>query len=140
VSVTAALAALVLAVLPPTPPAAEDDARWTTVVAYDEVRVEVDTAHVGGAGPVSAWLRWTLAARVVSPSAWDLGVRSTIDAVEVDCAANRSRTMASAAYAADGAAIDAASYADAVAAWRPHTPGSVGGQIAAAVCRVAARR
>jgi hypothetical protein len=108
------------------------------VLAYDAVRVEVDAAHLGGAGPVSAWLRWTLADRAVSPSAWDAGVRSTVDAVEVDCPTLASRTLVSAAYTADGAPVETASYVDEAAPWRRHAAPSMGGRIAAAVCRLAA--
>ena len=110
---------------------------WTTVLAYDEVRVEVDTAHLGGAGPVSAWLRWTFADRAVSPAAWDAGVRSSVDAVEVDCAAGASRTLASTGFTAAGDSVLAASYADPDAAWRRHAAASMGGRVAAAVCRLA---
>jgi hypothetical protein len=141
VPLLAAAIALLVAVPAPRPAAtlAGEEARWTTVVAYDEVTVEVDAEHVGGAGPVSAWLRWTFADRAAGPSAWDLGVRYSIDAVEVDCAAAASRTIASTAFAADGSSVAAASYADDGAAWRRHAAASVGGQIAAAVCRLAAR-
>jgi hypothetical protein len=148
----AALLAAVLLAAPATPTAPPrvarpvapaprgGEARWVTVVAHDEVRVEVDADHLGGAGPVSAWLRWTLADRAVSPTAWDLGARSTVDAVEVDCAAAASRTLASTAYAADGGVLEAASYADGGAPWRRHPAASVGGRAAAAVCRLAAER
>jgi hypothetical protein len=117
-----------------------DGPRWTTVAAYDEVRVEVDAAHLGGAGALSAWVRWTFSERAASPTAWDLGVRSTVDVVEIDCAAFASRTLGSAAYAAGGAPVDAASFADEGAAWRRHRAGTVGGIVAAAVCRLAGRR
>lgn len=141
-SLLVAVAAVTLAVPSPVVERATpaDEARWTTVLAYDEVRVEVDAAHLGGAGPVSAWLRWTLADRVVSPSAWDAGVRSTVDAVEVDCAALASRTLVSAAYAGDGAAVETSSYTDEAAPWRRHAAASMGGRVAAAVCRLAATR
>ncbi len=132
----AATLALVPAVPLPADPG-EDGARWVTVLAYDEVRVDVDTTHLGGAGPVSAWLRWTLADRAASPAAWDLGARVTVDAIEVECGALASRTLQSAAVAADGSAVDAASYTDGAAAWRRHAPASVGGQVVAAVCRLA---
>lgn len=119
-------------------PGAAVDA-WATVLAFDEVRVEVDTLHLGGAGPVSAWVRWTFAARAVSPAAWDAGVRRTVDAVEVDCAGGSLRTLASAGYAADGRAVDGAAVEDAGAAWRRPSAESVGGRLAAAVCRLAGR-
>jgi hypothetical protein len=121
----------------PTPTAG--DAAWTTVLAFDEVRVEVDTAHLGGAGPVSAWARWTFASRAVSPVAWDAGVRRTVDAMEVDCAARAARTLASTAYAADGGPVEGGAMADADAAWRRPAPASVGGLLVAAVCRLAER-
>jgi hypothetical protein len=137
------LAALLLAtpVAAPVAPVDDPDApRWTSVAAYDEVRVDVDAAHLGGAGPVSAWVRWTFADRAASPTAWDLGVRSTVDVVEVDCAALASRTLGSAAYAADGAPVDAASFADESPAWRRHRAETLGGIVAAGVCRLAERR
>ena len=123
---------------PATPRPADGAAAWTTVLAFDEVRVEVDTAHLGGAGPVSAWARWTFASRAVSPTAWDAGVRRTVDAMEVDCAARAARTLASTAYSADGGALDVEAVADVDAAWRRPVPASVGGMLVAAVCRLAA--
>jgi hypothetical protein len=120
--------------------APDPGARWAPLLAFDEVRVEVDAAHVGGAGPVSAWLRYTLVDRRVTPTAWDQGARVTVDAVEVDCASGATRTLESAAYAADGSAVPAASYADAAAPWRRPTAASLGGRVAAAVCRLAGAR
>jgi hypothetical protein len=135
VRLSAAVAVVHLAAVAPDP-----GAHWSPLLAFDEVRVEVDAAHVGGAGPVSAWLRYTLADRRVTPTAWDRGARVTVDAVEVDCASGATRTLESAAYAADGSAVPAASYADAAAPWRRPTAASLGGRVAAAVCRLAGAR
>lgn len=118
---------------PPTSP-------WVTVVAHAEVRVDADTAHLGGASGVSVWLRWRFADRAASPRAWDAGVRHSLDAAEVDCAAGATRTIASTGYSAAGEVVDAATFADDAAGWRRNAPGSVGREVAGAVCRLAARR
>lgn len=135
----ATLASLVL--LPPVAPApvVADAEAWTAVVAYDEVRVDVDTSRIAGAGPYTVWLRWSFGERAASPQAWDEGVRFSIDVVEVDCRSGATRTHASTAYASDGAVVEAMSFAEDAPAWRRPRAESVGGQVAREVCGLVRR-
>ena len=119
--------------------ASDPDARWTTLLAVDEVTVEVDAASLGGQGTVRAQLRWTFADRAAAPDAWDAGVRYALDVLEVDCRAGTSRTWSSAAFTHDGGAVATMSFAEASPAWRKHRVESVGGIVARGVCAVAGK-
>ena len=111
-----------------------DEAQWTPVVSYDELRIDVDTARVAGTGPFSISVQWTFLDRASSPSSWDAGVRRTVDRVEVDCAAGALRTLGSVAYGASGTWISGSSFELATAPWRVPNPESVGGELTSRVC------
>jgi hypothetical protein len=113
---------------------------WTTLLAFDEVKIDMDTARVVGNGPVTAWLRWQLLDRAVSPKAFDAGVRASVDFVEVDCARHATRTLTSAAYSAAGEAMPAMSYENLIATWRTPPDESMGGYIVQSVCAYVGQR
>ena len=123
-------------------PTLEGDAKaWAPVLEDPAVVVELDTTRVAGyqEGPVTAWLRWHFAERVASPQAWDEGVRTTLDYMEVDCVSGRVRTFSSMAYAASGDLVEAASYDNPVAPWHTPSPETVGAIVARSVCAAAPR-
>lgn len=107
---------------------------WASVVAYDEVRVDVDTTRLAGTGPSTAWLRWTFLDRASSPEAWDRGVRTSIDLVEVDCERAAARTFSSLAYDAERAAVLSASFEEPAAAWRAARPETMAAHVVGGVC------
>jgi len=123
----------------PVIPGDDDAPAWAPIVAYDEVRVDADTARVSGSGPYTLWLRWSFLERASSPQAWDAGVRSSVDLVEVDCARQATRTFSSLAYRADGSAIAAASFDEPAAQWHVARPQSVAAEITEQVCGLARR-
>lgn len=122
--------ATLVALLVPASPASG----WRPLLAYDEVTVEMDRTTAHDAGPYVVQLRWTYRDRAVSPSAWDAGVRSAIDLVEIDCRARASRTWITTAYGADGRPVPALSAEHAVAAWERHPDGSLGGLLVREGC------
>ncbi len=144
-----AAASVFVAVAAAPPTSANVAGVWATVVDCDAVRVELDTGGVAhgpearqratAEGPLRARLRWTLRDADVSPSAWALGVRTTLDDLDVDCASGSSRTVASRAFTAGGEFVEGASAAVEAPAWRRHAAGSVGALVTAAVCRAAGR-
>jgi hypothetical protein len=117
-----------------------DAPAWAPVISYDEVRVDVDTARVTGAGPYTLWLRWSFYDRASSPQSWDAGVRGSLDLVEVDCERGASRTFSSLAYRADGTPVPTASFDEPAATWRVARPESVGGMLTTRVCDLARTR
>ena len=117
-----------------------DEPRWTPIVSYDEVRIEMDTARVIGRGPYSAWLRWRYLDRAASPTAWDAGVRTSLDLIEVDCARAVARTLSSTAYGGDGAVNAAMSLDEPAAPWRASKAGTIVAGVLVAVCDAATRR
>jgi hypothetical protein len=133
------LAVVSASALAATPPAPADEPRWTAIVAYDEVRVEMDTTRVIGSGPFTTWVRWHFLERVSSPAAWDAGVRASLDLLEVDCARGATRTLSSTAFASDGSVNPALSVDEPAAAWRVAATGTIGAEVAARVCAVARR-
>jgi hypothetical protein len=132
------LTALLLAASLTVSPA--DEPRWAPIVSYDEVRVEMDTARVIGRGPYSAWVRWHYLARESSPSAWDAGVRASVDLFEVDCERLVARTLSSTAFGGDGRANPAMSVDEPAAAWRALKAGTVGAEVALQVCEAGRRQ
>jgi hypothetical protein len=113
---------------------------WAPIVAFDEVRVEADTARVTGAGPFTLWLRWSFLDRASSPQSWDAGVRGSVDYVEIDCERAAIRTFSSLAYGADGSAVPSASVDEPAAAWRVPRAESIGGYVTRQVCELARAR
>jgi hypothetical protein len=136
----ALLAAAAVTAFAPSPlPSSSEEPRWTAIVAYDEVRVEMDTTRVLGSGPYATWVRWHFLDRVSSPAAWDAGVRASLDLLEVDCVRGATRTLSSTAYAVDGTVNASHSVDEPAAAWRAVRPGTIGAELAARVCAVARR-
>ena len=117
-----------------------EEPAWTPIVAYDEVRVEMDTARVVGRGPFTTWVRWHYLERAASPSAWDAGIRLSLDLFEVDCARGTARTLSSTAYAKDGSVNRAMSVDEPAAAWRALRAGTVGAEVAEKVCEAGRAR
>jgi hypothetical protein len=137
------LSALLLAAaaaLPLSPARTAEEPAWTPIVAYDEVRVEMDTARVVGRGPFTTWVRWHYLERAASPSAWDAGIRLSLDLLEVDCARGTARTLSSTAYAEDGTVNRAMSVDEPAAAWRALRAGTVGAEVAEKVCQAGQAR
>jgi hypothetical protein len=124
----------------PSPRVADDTPAWMPILAYEEVRVEADTAGVTGTGPHTLWLRWSFLERASSPTAWDAGVRASVDLVQIDCVRGAMRTFSSMAYGADGSAVAAASYDEPAAAWRTARPESIAGLVVEQVCGIARAR
>lgn len=123
------------------PGTADDHApTWAPIVAYDEVRVDADTTRMLGAGPYTVRLRWSFLERASSPTAWDAGVRGTMDLVEVDCDREVTRTFSSVAYGADGKPVPAASFDDPEAPWRAARIGTLGEDVTKQVCGLARAR
>ena len=137
------LSALLLAAavsLPAHPAPRADEPLWTPIVAYDEVRVEMDTARVVGRGPYTTWIRWQYLDRVSSPSAWDAGVRASVDLFEVDCDRQTARTLSSTAFTKEGKVDLSMSVDEPAAAWRRLRAGTIGAEVAERVCGVARQR
>lgn len=137
----ALLAPLAAALLATTAPAAATPATtdprdgWRTVVALDEVTVDLDAGSaVRGTGAVTVQLRWTFADRTVSPPAWDYGVRYSLDVVDVDCRTGATRTRSSVAFTGDGTPLLPMSFEDDGADWKHHRAQSLGGLVARGVC------
>jgi hypothetical protein len=121
--------------------AGEGDARWHPLLAFDELAIEVDATRLRAAdGPLTVWLRWRFADRAASPEAWDAGVRSSVDVVEVDCQRAATRTWSSTPYTAGGALVPALRVEAAAPAWQAHRAESVGGLLARELCALVARR
>ena len=123
------LAAAMLALTP-----APADVMWRPVLAFDEVRVDLDASTVQGSGPYTVQLRWSFHERAASPQAWDAGVRYSIDVVEIDCAAHATRTWASSAFTKGGDVVADLSFQQAAPAWNRHAAESVGGMLAREAC------
>lgn len=130
-------AALVASAASPAPAArvADPGDGWHTVVALDEVTVDLETGSaVRGARAVTVQLRWSFVDRAVSPPAWDHGVRYSLDLVDVDCRSGATRTRGSVAFAGDGTPLRPMSFEDEGAAWKQHRAESLGGLVARGVC------
>ena len=132
----AALTPLAVALLALTavPPAPAGDWMWRSVLAFDEVSVDLDANTVQGAGPYTVQLRWSFRERAASPQAWDAGVRYSIDVVEIDCRAHATRTWASSAYTQAGDVVADLSFTQAAPAWNRHRAESIGGLLARETC------
>lgn len=111
-----------------------DESMWRPLVAYDEVRVELDASTVVGTGPYTVHLRWSFADRAASPQAWDAGVRYAIDVMEIDCRAGATRTWSSAAFTQSGDLVESASYDAESPTFARHRPETIGGQVAQRAC------
>lgn len=128
------LAALAAFLTAPTP-----DLVWRPLLAYDEVTVEMERSSVYGDGPFTVQLRWTYRDRAVSPRAWDAGVRSSIDLVEIDCQAGASRTWITSAFAGDGRAVPEMSAEHERVEWERHAEESMGGLLVREGCALLSR-
>jgi hypothetical protein len=100
----------------------------------------MDTARVIGRGPYTTWVRWRFLERAASPSAWDEGIRASLDLLEVDCERGASRTLSSTAFGGDGTVRPAMSVDEPAASWRALRPGTIGAEVAERVCGVATKR
>jgi hypothetical protein len=134
-AVLSPVAAALLALAPSPTPEPAGDWAWRSVLAFDEVAVDVDTLTISGTGPYMMQLRWSFHERVASPQAWDAGVRYSIDVVEIDCRAGATRTWASSAYTRAGDVVQDLSYVHDAPEWSRHRAESVGGLLARAACR-----
>ena len=119
------------------PPNVTDAPAWAPIVAYDEVRVDADTARLVGAGPYTVRLRWSFLDRASSPQAWDAGARGSFDLTEIDCARSATRTFSSLAFRPDGSPVPAVSFEDATADWRVTRAETVAGMLTAQLCGMA---
>lgn len=117
-----------------------DGAAWTPIVAFDEVRVDADTARVAPGAPFTLWLRWSYLDRASSPQAWDAGARGSFDLVEIDCARAATRTFSSFAFSGTGSAVPEVSFEDPMAQWRVARSETVAGMIAGQLCGLAATK
>lgn len=133
-SILTALALHAAPVATPVDSVGADAPAWAPIVAFDEVRVDVDTARMSGDGPQTLWMRWSFYDRASSPASWDAGARGSVDLVQVDCARGATRTFSSIAYKADGTAVPAASFDEPAATWRVSKPESIGGIVTEKVC------
>ena len=130
----AALTPLATAALFALTPAPAADVMWRSVLAFDEVTVDLDASTVQGAGPYTVQLRWSFHDRAASPQAWDAGVRYSIDVVEIDCQARATRTWASSAFTQGGDVVADLSFAHDAPAWSRHKAESIGGMLAREAC------
>jgi hypothetical protein len=135
------LLALSLAAAPAAPSdsarSAADGPLWTSVLAFDELRVDADTAKVTSGGTFTVWLRWSFLDRASSPQAWDAGARGSYDLTEIDCARSATRTFSSLAFRPDGSPVPAVSFEDATAEWRVTRAETVAGMLTAQLCGMA---
>ena len=114
-----------------------DGPLWTSVLAFDELRVDADTAKVTGSGTFTVWLRWSFLDRASSPQAWDAGARGSFDLTEIDCARSATRTFSSLAFRPDGSPVPTVSFEDATADWRVTRAETVAGMLTAQLCGMA---
>ncbi len=128
----------VLLTLTPAPRAAPES--WRPLLAYDEVTVELERSTVHGTGPFTVQLRWTFRDRAASPRAWDAGVRSAVDLVEIDCRAMASRTWSTAAFTRDNTPVAEHTAEAEAPAWERHDAAAMGGLIVRAGCAALAPR